>query len=152
MLVKASGDIFESGADILVNPVNCVGVMGKGLALQFKTRYPNYFISYKRMCDQGLLTPGAISHTYIASDGKILVSFPTKLHWRDSSQMEWIRSGLISMMDRIEESYPDATTIAVPALGAGFGRLDPKEVGTLISEVLGSWQRPNTTVMVYAPF
>lgn len=146
---RVAGNIFNSGADILVNPVNCVGVMGKGLALQFKNRYPSYFESYKRMCDRGLISPGVISHTYIASDGIAIVSFPTKLHWKNPSELGWITSGLISMRDYVDATYPNHESIAIPPLGAGLGGLNHETVGVVVERVLSDWRSHQNTFDIY---
>jgi len=75
------GDLFAAPVDCLINPVNCVGVMGKGLALQFKLHYPAMFASYQEACRAGRLRPGGL-HIWPEPDGTRIINFPTKRHWR----------------------------------------------------------------------
>ena len=89
---KTNENILESNAQVLVNPVNCAGVMGKGLALQFKNKFPNYFKDYKERCSKDRVNPYCLDK----DDNKWLVSFPTKYHWRDKSEISSIKSGRVS--------------------------------------------------------
>lgn len=102
-IIERDGDIFESGADILVNPVNCVGVMGKGLALEFKKRFPADFDEYKTACDMKLIWPGAglLSHAH----GQVIYHFPTKRHWRQPSDIEFVNLGLKHLKEMA--GYPE---------------------------------------------
>ena len=119
-------DIFETGADVLVNPVNCVGVAGAGLALEFRTRFPDSYLKYKEACASKSLK---IGRTFLDFDPPILY-FPTKSHWKHKSTLSGIRSGLNSMV-RILRST-GFTTVAVPKLGCGLGGLDWKDVRPMI--------------------
>lgn len=92
MIQYQSGDIFNSPAQVLVNPVNTTGVMGKGLALQFKQRYPAMYEAYRVACSKEMLTIGKLM-LHRAEDHSIL-SFPTKAHWREPSRMEYLETGL----------------------------------------------------------
>jgi O-acetyl-ADP-ribose deacetylase (regulator of RNase III) len=141
------GDIFESGADILVNPVNCVGVMGKGLALQFKQRFPGMFQDYRDLCRQRVIRPGSIQ---VVRDGDPtnpirIVLFPTKGHWTERSFIDNIERGLRNLVMYLVRLHPDAS-IAIPPLGCGLGGLKWTEVRPLIEEYLSDL--PND-VMVY---
>lgn len=120
MIIYTNRDLFECKAQTLVNPVNTVGVMGKGLALAFKNRYPGMFQEYKSQCDRGELSIGSL-HLYKSSDYWIL-NFPTKKHWRNKSQSAFIEVGLKAFI----ENYPSMsiTSIAFPKLGCGYGGLD----------------------------
>ena len=111
------GDIFKSTADFITITVNCVGVMGKGLALQAKNLHPNLFSIYKEMCDKGEIKPGGVYP--IKCDDKYFLLFATKDHWRNPSKLEWISSGLeqISKSEKLK-------SIALPPIGCGNGRLN----------------------------
>lgn len=87
MVHEVTGDLLEAGTDALVNAVNCVGVMGKGIALQFKLAFPDNFAAYARACEAGELQPGCM-FTYatgVAIGPRYIINFPTKRHWRDKS-------------------------------------------------------------------
>ena len=90
MIRYVKGNIFNSQMETIVNPVNCVGVMGKGLALEYKRRYPTLFLSYKSACARKLIIPGRV---YVSNqlDKKVML-FPTKDHWKDPSKYEYITS------------------------------------------------------------
>lgn len=135
MLLFRKGDIFTSSAQILVNPVNCVGVMGKGLALQFKERFPEMFEEYKWICDRKLLKPGLL---WIWKD-KVLC-FPTKDNWKDPSLFEIIIPGL----EKFRATYKEKgiTSIAFPLLGAGCGGLRRNEVIEMMNAFLGDLDIP----------
>lgn len=134
---NCTGSIFDSQCEVLVNPVNCVGVMGKGLALEFKKRYPEMFEDYVEMCEQRILRIGLV----ILTCNSTLVLFPTKRHWRDSSKIEDIISGLNALGNvlayRIDYMKREQS-IAIPALGCGLGGLDWADVEPLIREKLGT--------------
>ncbi len=126
MITYKHGDIFTSEAQCLVNPVNTVGVMGKGLALEFKRRYPRMFRVYKTLCEKGLLTIGFPWAWTSAADGSYILLFPTKRHWRGPSLESYIEIGLRSFAERVTTNkfiYP-IYSIAFPALGCGLGGLD----------------------------
>ena len=133
MLKFIGGDLFESRAQTLVNAVNTVGIMGKGIALEFKKRYPGMFEEYRQLCDDGLLDVGEL-HLYKANDHWIL-NFPTKYHYRNKSRLEYIRAGLCRLRDNYAEW--SITSIAMPALGCGLGGLSWSEVREAIEEYLG---------------
>ena len=128
-----TGDMFESGADALVNPTNCVGVMGKGLAKEFKRRFPEMFKEYKDLCDDGLILPGEVCSLTVGDiPPRFVFNFPTKKHWRDPSQLSYIEAGLVSLKnltryvsDRsIRNGEPPVQSVAIPAVGCGLGGLD----------------------------
>lgn len=129
-------NIFDLKVDALVNPVNCVGVMGKGLALEFKNRFPNNFTAYAERCKEGLLKPGTVFtyHEKNLIQNVIIFNFPTKNHWKDPSQMEYITSGLVSLIKEINIHQPK--TIAIPALGCGLGGLPWTHVQSVLMESL----------------
>ena len=127
------GDIFDSTAQVLVNPVNCKGHMGKGLALAFKQRYPQMFASYQQECQEGKLRIGCPT-LYKASTPWIL-NFPTKDHWRDDSKMEYLEEGLQYFVAHYQAL--GIKSIAFPKLGAGLGKLSWDQVGPLMVRYLG---------------
>lgn len=140
-LAPAGADLFASQSQAIVNPVNCVGAMGKGLALAFKQRYPGNFGLYAAACAQAKANPAALLGTLIAPsqepDQKWVLNLPTKLHWRDKSQLDWVRSGALAL-----DAFCQARqirTCALPALGCGEGGLDwEQQVWPLLQEVLGT--------------
>lgn len=149
MIHFVQGDIFQAKAQAIVNPVNTVGVMGKGLARRFKERYPENYHHYLQAHKQGLLKVGAILpfQTGVYNELPLwVVNFPTKEHWRDPSQLEWIRQGLAAL--RVFIARYNITSIAIPALGAGLGGLlwdDVKEC--LLSELTGL----DVAIYIYEP-
>ena len=124
------GNIFDSPAQVLVNPVNTVGVMGAGLAKQFKQRYPEMFKRYRRFCLAGEFQIGMLQ-LYRAKDGKVICNFPTKNHWREASKLEHIEAGLQKFVATYQEKK--IVSVAFPKLGCGLGGLDwEKQVEPLI--------------------
>ncbi|WP_067488871.1 type II toxin-antitoxin system antitoxin DNA ADP-ribosyl glycohydrolase DarG [Actinomadura hibisca] len=134
MIVEESGNLLLDDAQALVNTVNTVGVMGKGLALQFKRAFPENFDAYALACAQGRVRVGEIFATSIDGDRWIL-NFPTKRHWRQPSRLDDVRSGLDALVRVIVEM--DLQSVAVPPLGCGNGGLDWNVVRSLIIEKLG---------------
>ncbi len=132
MIEYIEGDIFESPAQVIVNTVNTVGVMGKGLALSFKQRYPQMFEKYKIACEKHLLTIGKLMLFYEADHWLLL--FPTKENWRNPSKLEYIEKGLMKFVNTYAEK--NITSIAFPRLGCGNGELDWNEVKPLMEHYL----------------
>lgn len=128
-----SGDIFKSDAQTLVNTVNCRGVMGKGLALEFKKRFPQMFEEYKKECNAGRLRIGTL-HLYRGQQ-KWVLNFPTKDHWRGRSKIEYIEAGLRYFVEHYKEW--GIKSIAFPKLGCNLGGLDWQEVKRKMIEYLG---------------
>jgi O-acetyl-ADP-ribose deacetylase (regulator of RNase III) len=126
------GDIFDSKAQVIVNTVNCKGVMGKGLALSFKERYPDMFRVYQEECRTGKLRIGRPT-LYKASTPWIL-NFPTKDHWRFPSKPEYLEKGLEYLVAHYKQA--GITSIAFPKLGAQNGKLSWDEVGPLMAKYL----------------
>lgn len=127
MITYTTGNIFDSRAECLVNTVNCEGYMGKGIAYQFKLRFPENNRDYVRACKNGELQIGTI-HSF-SEDGKEIVNFPTKDKWREKSQMRYVENGFDRLVDFIKEN--SITSIALPPLGCGNGGLiwgDVKQV------------------------
>lgn len=118
-----TGDIFKADADAIVNTVNCVGIMGRGIALQFKNAYPANFKAYKAACDAEQVQPGRM---FVFETGKFtprfIVNFPTKRHWKGKSRIEDIEAGLAALAREISDR--GIKSVAVPPLGAGLGGLE----------------------------
>jgi len=149
MIEFRTGDILQADVEALVNPVNCVGVMGRGLALAFKTTFPENFVAYERACERGEVLPGRM---FVFATGhparpKYIINFPTKRHWRERSRIEDIEAGLAALRDEVERRA--ISSIAVPALGAGLGGLAWGVVRKRIEGALGDL--PNTRVTVFEP-
>lgn len=132
MLTFTHGDIFASNCRTLVNPVNCVGVMGAGLAKQFAKRFPQMCDDYYIRCTHKLVKPGE-PYLYRQEPQNVL-NFPTKRHWRDYSRLADIVAGL----QHLEQHYVDwaIESLAVPALGCGLGGLPWEQVRPLLVEHL----------------
>lgn len=152
MITIRSGDLFESQAQCWVNTVNCVSVMGKGIALEFKNRFPDMFEDYKQRCHNQLVEVG---HPYLynviddeAKLVKRIINFPTKEHWRDPSKYEWIADGLDFMVERIKRGDWFFTSIAFPVLGCGNGGLSWNRVRPIMLEKLADIEIP---IEIYVP-
>lgn len=149
MIIRADGDLLAADVDALVNTVNCVGVMGKGIALQFKRRYPDVFKQYERACQAGEVQIGRmlVIPTHQMSGPRWVIHFPTKKHWRSPSKLEYIDAGLADLRKTIEDL--ELTSIAIPPLGAGNGGLDWATVQPRIEAALA--ECPDVDVHLYAP-
>lgn len=128
-LIQAHGDIFDSEARGLVNPVNCVGVAGAGLARQFRDRWPVQMEQYTAFCKAGNLSPGKV-HDILIPGGQRILNVPTKVHWKDSSRPDDISSGLSGLRRYVEET--GIKSIAIPPLGCGLGGLSKELVAGLV--------------------
>jgi O-acetyl-ADP-ribose deacetylase (regulator of RNase III) len=125
-------NLFNSPAEALVNPVNCVGVMGAGLALQFRINYPENYGFYRRECELSNLLPG---HCLLFKEkGKWIINFPTKNDWREASKSEYIYFGCKDLENLLV--YHDIKSVAIPALGCGLGKLNWKNVKETIETAL----------------
>ena len=142
------GNIFNSKAQALVNPVNCVGVMGAGLAKQFKERYPDNYLAYELACANKAVNTGRMFVFRPEEGPKYIINFPTKRHWKSKSKIEYIDNGLYDLT-RIIRSH-NITSIAIPALGAGLGGLEWESVENKIVNILSSCD--NIMIEIYAPY
>ena len=144
------GDIFAQDTQAYVNPVNSVGVMGKGLALQFKTHYPDMFLHYQNACRRGLVTPARplIYQLPHLTGPKYIINLATKRHWRDKSRILDIHTGLAALVEEINRL--SITSIAIPAIGAGLGGIPWPEVVVAIEQHLSSL--PATEVTILEPY
>jgi len=145
MIRYASGDIFDEPAEVRINTVNCVGVMGAGVALAFKTRYPDMFRDYQKACKKGEVNPGSL-HTWKTVLGEWIVNFPTKRHWREPSRYEDIETGLIALKNFLVKL--GNIRVMLPALGCGHGGLDWSRVSTIIEKHLGDL---DSEIIVFSP-
>ena len=133
MIQFTSGDMFATPAQVRVNTVNCKGVMGAGVALAFKKRYPEMFKDYQKACEAGAVRPGTL-HVWRNLTGEWVINFPTKRHWRNPSRYEDILAGLDALRSYLKEQGP--ISVALPALGCGHGGLDWNRVSAMIKEKL----------------
>lgn len=132
MLNFIKGNLFDSKTEAFVNTVNCLGISGKGLALEFKQRYPEMFKDYKKFCDSEKLRPGKF-HIFEVNNPKFIINFPTKIDWRNPSKYSWIDAGLARLFAR---TIPDLNikSISIPALGCSNGGLVWDKVELLIKK------------------
>ena len=149
MIQFKTGNLLESGAEAIVNTVNCVGVMGRGIALQFKKQFPENFKFYEAACKRDKIVPGKmlVYETGTFSNPKYIVNFPTKRHWRGVSRVEDIKAGLDDLVSVIETLH--ISTVAVPPLGCGLGGLDWKEVKLLIEAAFA--KLPDVQAEIFEP-
>lgn len=129
MIEFTFGDMFETEVDVLVNTVNCVGVMGAGVALACKQKYPEMFKEYQEICRKGELRPGQL-HIWNSLLGETIVNFPTKDHWKNPSQYAYVAEGLLQLREYLKTV--GAVRVALPALGCGHGGLDWGKVSKMI--------------------
>lgn len=134
MIIKIeNGNIFESTCQTLVNTVNCVGVMGKGLALEMKNKYPLMFQKYKYYCDNQLFNIKTL-WLYKQEKDKWILCFPTKEDWRKPSKIEWVEYGLQHFVETYKEK--GITSIAFPMLGCNNGKLKKEDVLPIMEKYL----------------
>ena len=136
MMTFTQGNLLKAKVEAMVNTVNTVGTMGKGIALMFKERFPQNFKAYAKACQKGEVRTGRMFVTENRSlfGPKWVINFPTKKHWRDKTRLEWIETGLQDLVLVIEEK--SIRSIAIPPLGCGNGGLDWREVRPLIVSAL----------------
>src|SRR5271157_2289289 len=127
---RGSGNLLAADVDALVNTVNTEGVMGKGLALQFKKAFPENFASYERACEAGEVVPGRMHIVPRLTSPRFIINFPTKKLWRNPSKLEYVRDGLRDLVLHVQRL--DIKSIAIPPLGCGNGGLNWAEVKPLI--------------------
>lgn len=149
MIEYTTGDLLTSDADALVNTVNCVGIMGRGIALQFKKTFPDNFKAYKAACDREEVQPGKmfIVERRDLVGPRFIINFPTKRHWKGKSRIEDVESGLEALANDIRKL--GIQSIAIPPLGSGLGGLNWSDVRARIEETLGDL--PDVRVIVFEP-
>ncbi|WP_198368519.1 type II toxin-antitoxin system antitoxin DNA ADP-ribosyl glycohydrolase DarG [Roseomonas rosulenta] len=146
MITSKTGDLLAEPAEALVNTVNCVGIMGRGVALQFRNAFPENYRAYKAACDRGEVQPGRM---FVFELGQLtrprwIINFPTKRHWRGKSRMEDIEAGLVALVQEIRTR--GIRSIALPPLGSGLGGLDWRQVKPRIIAALGPLEDLEVTV------
>ena len=149
MIKFTQGNLLEAKVEALVNTVNTVGVMGKGIALMFKERFPSNMVAYTKACKEKEVKTGTM---FVTDTGELMgprwiVNFPTKQDWRTKSQMQWIIDGLVDLRGFIEKNH--VRSIAIPPLGSGNGGLNWEKVKPHISQILGDLE--NVEIIVYEP-
>jgi O-acetyl-ADP-ribose deacetylase (regulator of RNase III) len=148
MITYKQGNLLTSEAEALVNTVNTVGVMGKGIALMFKEQFPDNMINYKKACKHKLVQVGKMFVTERQdSNPRWIINFPTKQHWRNPSKMEWIIEGLKNLHQFIQDNK--IKSIAIPPLGAGNGKLSWQDVRKQIESTLSDLR--DVDIQVYEP-
>lgn len=149
MVKFMSGDLLRANVEALVNTVNTVGVMGKGIALQFKQAFPANFAAYEKAAKREEIIPGKmhVFETGQFTNPRYIINFPTKRHWRGKARLEDIEAGLQDLIRVIRERQ--IRSIAIPPLGCGFGGLDWNEVRPIILAALE--QVPDVEAWLYAP-
>lgn len=149
MIISTQGDILRDESEAIVNTVNCVGVMGRGIALQFRNAYPENYKAYEKACQRGEVQPGRmfVSETGELAGPRYIINFPTKRHWRGKSRMEDIDSGLGALVEVLREKK--IRSIALPPLGSGLGGLDWSQVRPRIVAALEKLE--DVKVSIYEP-
>jgi O-acetyl-ADP-ribose deacetylase (regulator of RNase III) len=149
MIELTQGDLLKQDAEALVNAVNCVGVMGRGIALQFRKAFPENFKVYEHACKRGEVRPGSmlVFQTHWLKNPSYVINFPTKRHWRDPSRITDIESGLDALVAEVKRL--GIHTIAIPALGCGLGGLEWPDIRLLIEKAFSNL--PEVHVWLYEP-
>ena len=147
MIERGSGNMLTAEVDALVNPVNTDGVMGKGLALQFKKAFPDAFVEYERACKAGDVAVGSMHVVTRLASPRFIINFPTKKHWRHPSKLEYVRDGLQDLVAQVRER--GIRSLAVPPLGCGNGGLDWSDVRPLIVQAFETL--PDVLVVLFEP-
>lgn len=149
MIVYKKGNLLEDPAEALVNAVNTVGVMGGGIARQFKEKFPAMFVKYERACNSKEVKLGKMHVVKVRTDDgeKYIVNFPTLKHWSDLSKLEDIESGLKDLVRVVKEN--NIQSIAIPPLGCGVGGLKWDDVRPLIEAAFAD--ELDVTVHLYEP-
>jgi O-acetyl-ADP-ribose deacetylase (regulator of RNase III) len=149
MIELTQGDILQADTEALVNSVNCVGVMGRGVALQFRKAYPENFKVYKRACNDDRLQPGTMLVHDLERLGnpRYIINFPTKRHWKGKSRIEDIEVGLMALVEEVQRR--GIRSVAIPPLGTGLGGLSWRDVRPRIERAFQ--KLPEVRVLLYEP-
>ncbi|WP_432194479.1 type II toxin-antitoxin system antitoxin DNA ADP-ribosyl glycohydrolase DarG [Streptomyces sp. bgisy027] len=149
MIRESEGNLLDANTEAIVNTVNTVGVMGKGIALQFKQAFPENYKAYKAACDAGDVRIGEmfVFDAHTLGPRRYIINFPTKQHWRAKSKLPDIKSGLEALVDVVQKLH--IGSIAIPALGCGNGGLEWSEVRPLIYEAFD--RIPDLRVTLFPP-
>jgi len=149
MIETTKGNLLNADAEALVNTVNCIGYMGKGIALQFKQAFPENFKAYEKVCKAHELHPGRmfVFPTGLLQNPKYIINFPTKRHWKGNAKIEDIKAGLAALIQEVR--ILRIHSIAVPPLGCGLGGLDWNKVQPMIETAFA--EVPEVRVLLFAP-
>lgn len=153
MIEEHTGNLLEAPVEALTNAVNTVGIAGKGIASQFKERYPENFEAYQAACKTGEVEVGRMFITEVPQGGTVdigpryVINFPTKKHWRGAAQLSYVEKGLYDLVEQIEQ-YKIAS-VAIPALGCGHGGLEWVVVRPMMAEAFR--RLPNVKVLLFVP-
>lgn len=149
MVELKQGDILVADAEALVNTVNCVGIMGRGIALQFRKAFPENFKFYEAACARDEVRPGRVLvyETGLLTGPRFIINFPTKKHWRGDSRIEYIDAGLKSLIEEIRSR--GIRSIAIPPLGCGLGGLNWNQVRPRILKAFADL--PDVDVLLFEP-
>lgn len=151
MIEEHTGNLLEAPVDALVNAVNTVGIVGKGIASQFQEKYPANFEAYQEACKSGELEIGRLLITEISNANKgeprFVINFPTKKHWRGAAQMSYVEKGLQDLVQVIKAN--DIYSVAIPALGCGNGGLDWQVVRPMMIDTFSRVAR--VKFLLYVP-
>ena len=147
-IVYHQGNIFDYDLQALINPVNCIGVSGRGLAAKFKHEYPDIYRKYAKACKLGYINLGMV-YPATAENGKIVIVFPTKYHYNDYSKLEDISAGLDSLVRVIKRK--GIRSIGIPAVGCGLGYLNYDDVKFLIKQKLTPLVKQGIKVVAFEP-
>ena len=149
MVLFKTGNLFDEDVEALVNTVNCVGVMGRGVALQFKNIFPDNFRAYRAACARAEVQPGTmfVYENPSLSGPRLIINFPTKRHWRSKSRMADVESGLTALAEAIQDR--GIRSIAIPPLASGLGGLNWADIRPRIETALGGLD--DVAVIVFEP-
>jgi len=149
MITYKTGNLLLEDTEALVNTVNCVGIMGRGIALQFKKKFPQNYVAYENACNEKEIVPGKVfvHETGNLLNPRLIINFPTKRHWRNPSLLEDIEAGLKDLVRVIRDYH--IQSIALPPLGCGLGGLSWNSVRTLIENLLG--ELSDVQIVIFKP-
>lgn len=151
MITLLKGDLLTSKVEAIVNPVNTVGIMGKGLALDFSIKFQENFLLYKKACKRGEVQIGKMFVTELGNSNsfiKYIINFPTKLHFSQNSQLEYIEKGLIDLIRVVNDLQ--IKSLGIPALGCGLGGLSWQVVKPLLTAELDN-NLPEVNILLFEP-
>mgnify|MGYP001122241210 CR=1 FL=1 len=152
MINVISGDMFQGNHEAIVNPINCVGIIGKGIAAQCKQLYPKMFEEYQGLCLLRKLSPGNVWYYKTEVDQpKYILNLATKDHWRDPSELDWIVTGCKHLVQVLMTKW--ITNVGIPSIGCGNGKLDWNIVKPYLIEILDSnlWLKEWCNITIYEP-
>jgi O-acetyl-ADP-ribose deacetylase (regulator of RNase III) len=150
MIQSTQGNLLEAKVEAMVNAVNTVGVMGAGIALQFRQKYPEMFKAYSQACESGAVTPGKMHVFELGNQDacpRWIINFPTKRHWREPSRLADVVAGLTDLVSQVQRL--NIRSIAIPPLGCGLGGLDWDEVRPRIEKAFANI--PDVQVVLFEP-